>query len=239
MSEQQVHIEVTVAASADAVWHALRDREALRQWHGWQYEEGGGLDGEIEAIYHHDDTHADESARRLTVAGGDVFTVEPYGDGAMVTLTRAAPGDDPDWASYYDDITEGWITFLHQLRFFVERRPTADRRTLFFSGQADAGSPVDLLRLTAVADEPVGTPFRAELAGEQVDGAVWFRSEHQLGVTVDSWGPGLLVVAYRAPTERQPAAAAQAVLSTFGTDAADHEALDSRWTSWWQATYPG
>lgn len=238
MNEQQVRIEVTIAAPVDTVWHALRDRETLREWHGWHYEEGSGLAGEIDEIYHHDDVRADEVAHRLEVAGGDVFTVEPHGAGAKVTLTRAAPGDDPDWAAYYDDITEGWITFLHQLRFLLERRPAATRRTLFFSGAATSGPPVDALHLAAVADQAVGARFQAELAGEQVTGAVWFRSEHQLGLTVDSWGPGLLVVAHSEPSERQPAGGVQAVLSTFDADAATHEALDSRWTKWWGATYP-
>ena len=29
-----LHIEVTIASPPDAVWHALRDKDTIRQWHG-------------------------------------------------------------------------------------------------------------------------------------------------------------------------------------------------------------
>ena len=40
-------VEVTVAASPDLVWEALREPEQIRRWFGWEYE---GLDGEIALI---------------------------------------------------------------------------------------------------------------------------------------------------------------------------------------------
>ena len=41
-------IEVTIAAPVDAVWDALRDKEKIRHWHGWDFE---GLAEEIDLIY--------------------------------------------------------------------------------------------------------------------------------------------------------------------------------------------
>src|SRR5689334_15481095 len=111
-------IEVTIAAPVETVWNALRDREKIRHWHGWEYE--GGLDEEIEQIYF---TRAVEDGTTLRLGNGDVFAVEAVEGGSRVTLTRAPLGADPDWDAYYEDVTEGWITFLHQLRFAVERHP--------------------------------------------------------------------------------------------------------------------
>lgn len=223
-------IEVTIAAPADAVWDALRDKEKIRHWHGWEFTEDGGLDGEIDQIYFTEFTE-DAPARRLELGDGDVFEVEPDGAGAKVTLTRAPLGANPDWDAYYDDITEGWTTFLHQLRFALERQPGV-RRTLFFSGHTTTSGPVaDELGLAAV-----GSPYQAKLVGEDVTGEVWFRSEHQLGVTVDSWG--LLIVAYTEPSEAKPEGSAMAVLSTYGLDDAAFEDLDARWRAWWTQRYP-
>ena len=52
MSEDRPQIVVTVAAPVEAVWDALRDKEKIRHWHGWEYEgPEGGLDEEIDLIY--------------------------------------------------------------------------------------------------------------------------------------------------------------------------------------------
>jgi len=223
-------IEVTVAAPADAVWDALRDKEKIRHWHGWDYDGPSGLDGEIDEIYFTEFTE-DASARRLELGNGDVFQVEPDGAGAKVTLTRAPLGANPDWDAYYDDITEGWTTFLHQLRFALEREP-GERRTVFLSGHTTATGPVaDELGLAGVR-----SPYAVNLVGEDVTGEVWFRSEHQLGVTVDGWG--LLIVAYTAPSEAKPKGSAMAVLSTYGLDDAVYADLETRWRDWWTPRYP-
>jgi uncharacterized protein YndB with AHSA1/START domain len=41
-------IQVTIAAPADAVWDALRDKDKIRHWLGWDYD---GLDGEIDLFF--------------------------------------------------------------------------------------------------------------------------------------------------------------------------------------------
>lgn len=125
MNPDTPRIEVTVAAPVDVVWNALRDREKIRHWHGWDYE---GLEQEIDLIFYTEHTE-DARARTLELHGGDRFELQPDGDGTRITLTRSAPGGDPEWDAYYDDITQGWITFLHQLKFLLERRPDAPRRT--------------------------------------------------------------------------------------------------------------
>ena len=71
MSEP-VLFDVVIAAPADTVWRALRDRTEIRRWFGWDYD---GIDDEI-------------------------------------------------------DINEGWLTFMQQLRFMLERHPGQDREAL-------------------------------------------------------------------------------------------------------------
>jgi uncharacterized protein YndB with AHSA1/START domain len=236
MTDAASRIEITIAAPADTVWHALRDKETIRHWHGWDYD---GLDNEIDVIYF-TDVAADGDARTLGFQGGDVIRVEAGdsgdssgGDSTRVTLTRAPRGSNPDWDAYYTDITEGWITFLHQLRFAVERRPGAARRTLFFAGSNESG-----LDVAAELGLPEGPTVDATLVGEHVKGEVWFRSAHQTGITVDAWGDGLLVVSSVAPGAEKPDGAAMAVLSTYGLDDARRAELRERWTPWWTKRFP-
>ncbi|MEU4195105.1 hypothetical protein AB0E69_24610 [Kribbella sp. NPDC026611] len=214
-------IVVTVAAPVEAVWDALRDREKIRHWHGWEYE--GGLEQEIDLIYFTDVT---EDGTTLTLGNGDTFVVEPAGGGSKITLTRAPIGTNPEWDAYYDDITEGWITFLHQLVFFIERHPGDERHTLFYSGTG-ALNPITELGLPADTVDLIGEPVKTE---------VWYTSEHQLGVTVDAWGNGLLVLSHLPPSDAKPEGASMAILSVYGST--DLDELAARWQTWWDERYP-
>ncbi len=229
MTDSAPRIEVAVAAPVDTVWHALRDRETIRHWHGWDYD---GIEDEIELIYF-TEVGEDARARTLTVQGGDRIRLGAGDDTTLVTLTRAPRGANPDWDAYYAEITEGWITFLHQLRFALERQPGAPRRTLYFSGANPSGRSV-----ASELDLPAGPTVETSLLGEPVKGEVWFRSEHQLGLTVDAWGDGLLVVSGIAPNDDEPEGSATAVLSTYGLDDARLAELRERWTPWWAERFP-
>jgi hypothetical protein len=236
MSEAEpFRIEVTIAAPVDAVWRALREPAQIRHWHGWDYD---GLEAEIELIYFENFTES-EADHTLEVQGGDRFTLTDLGGRTLLRMTRAPRGDDPEWAAYYEDVTEGWITFVQQLRFALERHPGVDRRTLFLSGQSrDGSSPLAQLGLAGAAAQPTGERYDSTASvGERLTGAVWFRSEHQTGLTVDQWGDGLLVVGETPPSPSNPHGGAMAVLSTYGLDEASFGALRSHWTDWWQARY--
>ena len=233
-------IEVTVAAPPEVVWPALRDPELIRRWHGWHYgadgERGGGLDDEIRVIYATGVTE-DPAARVLQLGDGDRFSLHPAdGGGTVVRVTRAPRGADPEWAAYYDDITEGWWTFLTQLKFAIERHQLAPRRTLLLHGPVPAtGALADELGLSDVADQPPGTEYRAKAAtGEELSGSVFARSGSQLALTVDSAGDGLLILAVQPRSEHRPDGAGMLLLTGYGLDDAGFDALRNRWSGWWE-----
>lgn len=122
-----VIIEVVIAAPADAVWRALRDPAEIRRWFGWDYEGG---DEEIEQIFVREAT-ASEADRTIEFAdGGGRFELEERGDRTVIRVTRAAPAGHSSWDGIYDDVNEGWLTFLQQLRFMLERHPGVERTAL-------------------------------------------------------------------------------------------------------------
>lgn len=220
MTDEPPRIDVTVAAPVDAVWDALRDRDTIRHWHGWEYE---GLADEVELIYFAHMTE-DPAARTLGLQDGDLIRLEPDGDRTRVTLTRAPRGVSPEWDAYYEDITEGWTTFLHQLRFAIERQPGVPRRTIFLSAHNTSGHDL--------AAE-FGDTGAVDLVGEKTTADLWYRAEHQLGLAVDAWGGGLLVVASSGPTDAKPEGVAMAILSTYGLDDDELAELTNRWRAWW------
>lgn len=143
--------EVTIAAPTADVWRALREPQLIRRWHGWDHE---GLEAEIVAIYL-DDVGVAEDALTFDTGAGR-FELEDHDDATTVRVRRAPPAGAATWHGVYDEINEGWLTFLQQLRYYLERHPGEERRTL-------------LLR------RRVATP-----AGEP-----WFASAHQEGIELD------------------------------------------------------
>jgi uncharacterized protein YndB with AHSA1/START domain len=118
--------EVVIAAPADAVWRALREPGEIRRWFGWDYD---GLDEEIEYIFR-GEAQVDDAARTLDMGPGGALALEDRGGATVVRVARAATGD-------YDDVNEGWITFVQQLRFYLERHPGQDRRTVHVASEGD------------------------------------------------------------------------------------------------------
>lgn len=119
-----VIVEVVIAAPVETVWRALRDPAEIRRWFGWEYE---GLEEEIRFIFAEAST-ADDDAHVLDGGPGGVIALEPRGDQTVVRVTRAAPAGS--WDGIYDEVNEGWLTFFQQLRFYLERHPGQERRTV-------------------------------------------------------------------------------------------------------------
>jgi uncharacterized protein YndB with AHSA1/START domain len=119
-----VIVEVVIEAPVETVWRALRDRAEIKRWFGWEYD---GFDEEIEFIFFQAST-ADDADHVLDGGPGGRIALEDRGDQTVVRVTRAAPAGS--WDGVYDEVNEGWLTFIQQLRFYLERHPGQDRRTV-------------------------------------------------------------------------------------------------------------
>ncbi|WP_458116297.1 SRPBCC domain-containing protein [Arthrobacter sp. D2-10] len=211
-------LSVHINADARQVWLMLREPRLLRQWHGWDADT---LDEEIRSIYFAPSVVEGPDHTSLTVDGGDTFRIKPARDGVEVTIERVEA--EPD------EITEGWITFLQQLRFALERHPSGTRRTAFFSGEPADGESI-IEKLNAEQLQQPGDSYSLDLPNShELTGSVWFRTDHQLGLTVSGYadhGEGLVIVADAPSLERR---SSLAVISTYGLGA---HALHSAWESW-------
>ncbi|MDW5593891.1 SRPBCC domain-containing protein [Conexibacter stalactiti] len=147
-----VVVEVAIDAPAARVWQAFRDPVELRRWHGWEYD---AIEAEIQQIYF-DDVTASEPDLTLDTHGAGRFELEPRGEATVVRVVRAAPDGAAGWDGIYDEINEGWRSFVEQLRFYLERHAGEERRTLFIEREVDPP------------------------AGEE-----WFSAAHQRGVVAD------------------------------------------------------
>jgi uncharacterized protein YndB with AHSA1/START domain len=207
MPERAVAVETTIAAPFATVWKALRDPAEIRRWHGWDYDADGGLDAEIDVIYRQGVT-ADEAAGTITIADGSRFELEDRGVETVVRITMPTPA--ANWDEHYDDIREGWTSFVGQLRFALEQHPGEDRRTLHLRGGGTLG-----IEAGAPGERYAG----ATGWGEPLSGRVLFRTPHQVGLTVDAYGPGLVVV----HPDRM------AIVTAYGFDDAAFAELERRW----------
>jgi hypothetical protein len=231
-------IEVTVAAPVATVWEHLRDPALISRWHGWDYDE---LDEEIDLIYGSGAREADEPYVLETKGGsapgsfeqGDRFELVASGDSTVVRITRGPRGTDPDWDAMYDDITQGWVSFLAQLRFVVEAHDDAPRRTVFLHA---AGGP-SARELLDLAGRDAGEAWSARPSSElELDGRTFFRTGAQTGATVDAYGPGLVVAADKAGPDG--AWDSMVIVSTFGLDDATFDEVETAWRRWWVDTHP-
>ena len=216
---EPVVVEVAVAAPVEVVWQSLRDPELIRQWHGWRYD---GLDAEIDLIYHRD-TQADEAAHTLQLGDGDRFELRGSTDGTVVRLVRAPYVEGSEWGDYYPEITEGWLTFLHQLKLLHEGNSGRPRRTIYLSGSGQPGA------WSALVDS---APTRV--------GRVAYEAQYQRGVELPDLGPGLLIVGEKptAPQHGGQPSAATAIVTSYGQDDDQFAAAVAEWVAWWRSGYP-
>ncbi|WP_072691433.1 hypothetical protein [Rhodococcus marinonascens] len=234
MTESPPVIEMSVVATPSVVWPALRDPELIKCWHGWDYE---GLDEEIRQIYLDGVAAEDAGAYSLLLTSGDRFSLHEHEGTTLVRITRAPRGRDPAVLDWYDDITEGWTTFLQFLKFGIEWHGLDERRTLFLEGSATVGDTArHLLGLDEITGLKVGERFRTVAdTGDQLSGFVFFIGDHQTVVTVDDLGPGLLEFGEQPVTSTRPNGGSQILLGAYGLDDEEWGELEERWTRWWRA----
>jgi hypothetical protein len=233
---EQKLLEVTIAAPLATVWHALRDPRIIRNWFGWDYE---GLEGEIDFIFR-DHVKVDDAAHRLTgdpwEGVSDSIVLDESEAGTSVTILRNSPIPEG-----YDEVVEGWIMFIQQLRFLLERKPGLERRTIRLSGTATEKHrlPSNALGIDGLHDAADGSHYVAELPGhERITGEVWHRAKHQIGLVVSEWGDALMVVVNQPKSESAPHGGGAITISTFGLADEAFAALEAKWGAWWEERYP-
>jgi hypothetical protein len=234
----RVIVEVVVAAPIDVVWRALREPVEIARWFGWDHP---GFDEEIDFIFQKALTVSESDRTLRGIDSPDRIALEAVGDHTIVRVIRSAPVSDVSWQGIYDDTFEGWTTFVHQLRFALERQRGAERRTLFFNGRANAAGtalPTEALGLGELATVPVGERYAAITPfGERLEGTVWFRAPYQLGLTVDGFGNGLLIPNNRPKTSKSPYGGGNVVITTYGLSDKAFADLRDRWQRWWATNY--
>ncbi|CAM3133070.1 SRPBCC family protein [Skermania piniformis] len=226
MSEPSAVIDVTIAAPVAQVWSALRERDQIRNWHGWVFD---GLDQEIDFIYHQH-ALADDTHHLLRLAGqapgdfatGDRFELTEVPGGTRLQIVRGPrPPATQERAGYYDDVTEGWTIFAQQLRFALERQPGRARRTVFVSAGELGPEPLATAVGTAGAEPaPFGTP-----------GLPFFADHDRVGAEVPALGPGLVITAAGTGKELL-------VVSTYGLDDDGFASIVDRVQAFWSHRHP-
>ena len=232
------NLSVVINSDAPQVWTMLREPAKVAQWHGWQADD---LAAEVSEIYFNSTVVESPDHTSLTVDGGDVFTLKPVPTGTEVSVTRAAMDHNSEWAAWDEDITQGWLTFLQQLRFALERHPHGKRRTMFFSVPGSGGSAIEKLGLQEVPKR--GEDYSLTLGtGEEISGKVWYKSNHQVGLTVHSYaehGDGLLIVADQPVIpEVRPDGGSMVIISTYDLGAHSLETIRTLWDDWRSENYP-
>ncbi|MDQ8755078.1 hypothetical protein RCO27_02445 [Sphingosinicella sp. LHD-64] len=229
-------VEVTIAAPAGDVWEAIRDQEKIRNWFGWDADT---LKDEIDFIFGRYG-RADGATRTLRFEGTeDRFEVAERGSGSVLRVIRAAPADE-SWDDIYEDMTEGWISFVQQLRLAMERHGLGPRRTIYLSGNAKEGGsgPIAALGLTSLRAHEDRHVVRVDLpTGEVVKGEVWHRTSWQIGMTVPQWGDGLLIATDKSLTDAAAHGRGMLILTTYGLSEDAFVALEARWRGWWDTHY--
>jgi hypothetical protein len=237
-AEGPVRVALEIAAPAQDVWAWLTEPALIPRWFGWEHD---ALEQEIDLIFL-DGVAKSRELLRFETNGAGLLRLEDLGERTWLTLSRR-PEEREDPEAPFDGVDEGWTTFLQTLRLGVERHRDEERRVLQFQGawrSDDAPSAAEELGLGAVADLAVGAPYAATTpAGEALAGEVWFRSAHQLGLTVAGWNDGLLVVVERPPDDARPHGGGQLLLSSYGQDPAAYAAHFERWTAWSRAAFAG
>src|SRR5688500_12558300 len=171
----RVLVELTIAAPADAMWEAMRDPAKIYNWFGWDAD---SLKDEIEYIFV---THAkrDEAKKVLFFEGvPDRFELIDQGGQTVLRVVRTVAETD-SWDGVYEDMTEGWISFVQQLKLAMEQHDLGPRRTIYLEGAAKPGgqAPIEALGLGDAAGTPAGEPVRVTLpTGERVEGQAWHRT---------------------------------------------------------------
>ena len=174
----------------------------------------------------------------MTFVGvNDRYEVEATGETtSLVRVVRSAPVDD--WFDVFDGMIEGWISFTQQRAFAFACHPGQPRLTIFLSGPPRTDQLGRSLLGLDAAPAP-GEPWSMPLDPDgDAPSQVWFVARHQIGVTVDAWRDGLLVVLDSPPKEdKRSRGSTILTLTIYGLSDSAFADLEARWKAWWDARF--
>ncbi len=202
-------IEEAIEANRDAVWRAITDSKECRRWFGWLHD---GLDAQIRGIFI--DHATPVGSEQLQLEGDQLIRVHADGAGSLVRITHPSSLHSGEWDDRYDEVVQGWYRFLHQLRFYLERHPGQDRRTLFRAGSV---VPAEIF-----AELDVVAP-----------GEVWAQGNYQRSIAVDEAGGSLVSLVAAEPQESSRRTRGQLTISSYSQDDQSFDEFAATWTSWW------
>lgn len=231
-------VEVTISAPIDTVWKAVRDPAQIREWFGWESET---LADEIELIFGNP-VVVDEAGHTLKFGEwegiADGFELLARGRETVLRVVRFGAVPD-NWDDVYSDVREGWTTFAHQLRLWIERHHGEQRRTVYLSAPTPPGGPslTEALDLAPLWDADANSSHTSALPTESHEVVTAYRTGFQMGLHVPGWGGGLLVVTEMPADDKRPTRGSL-LLTTFGMDDEAADAFAQGWTQWWDARHP-
>jgi len=249
---EQVH-EIDIDASADAVWEAITDAEALTRWYveaarvtpgqgGTQWVSWGqGVEMET--------THRVwEPGRRLVLGAADgvpeegwnavvvEYVLQSVHGATRLRLVQSGMPAGDNWDSAYEGTNVGWRMFLAALKYYLETHAGRARHTLARSGSVVGtrdevwrtllgASLIGALELSGGA--PADATYRATaVTGDELSGRVVLcEPARNLTISVRPFGDGLIQFDV---TPGEGRCFVNFILSTFG-DRPAHEAIAARW----------
>lgn len=257
---RDVAMDVTVNAPVDDVWKALATGEGMRRWFPFDARIDARPGGEawvswgpsMEAAAPLEwcepgkrfgwlEPRPDEDGEKVVLAVD--FRLEARGGQTVVRLVNSGFGTAASWDNEVDSISRGWLVYLRQLQFTLERHRHVDRRVIYREARIDTSIEDAWSRMFTHAIATGGAPSHAD-PGERIEIAtrgrplagrvdVWNRPKDLALIVEDLNDAHLWVEIYPAPRARM----AKATLSLYGVDAATGDAIEAEWNERFAAAF--
>jgi hypothetical protein len=147
----------------------------------------------------------------------------------LVMSAAGTPGSGPLFSRARKTGSARWCCSM------ASGSPSARRGPGAAEGVADPRPP-DALDHHAFAALAPGQRYEAALpTGETVSGELWYRSAHQIGLTVDDYGDGPLVLTAKPAALDPPRGSGTVLITTYGLADETLQAVHRRWREWWAA----
>ncbi|HEX2840063.1 SRPBCC domain-containing protein [Hyphomicrobium sp.] len=226
-SEERVLVEVTISAPIDTVWQALREPHLVAQWFGWG---GPNAEAEIDAIFIQSAASDRDRSTIHFIGTNDRFELHSTDGGTIVRVVRSDIRDD-DWSDIYEEMTEGWISFTHQLKHMMENYAGAVRQILHLSGDLKSPAKDGFLGLLASRLSHLGVIDDTAIPERSSSPSLHW-STYQMGIRIQTPVDQLIVGVARPAASDAPAGGSLSV-SIYGTETAETEREFQLWRDWW------